>query len=103
MVGQPIGTFFGLNRLGTWGTHEAVEAARYGLKPGDLKHEDRDNDGQSDLISDGGIIGRAWPRFTVNIRNSFRCRKFVAYVGASMVEGMHTVCWSTPYSRSDVA
>src|SRR5690625_3398077 len=89
MVGQPIGTFFGLNRLGTWGTHEAVEAARYGLKPGDLKHEDRDNDGQIDLISDGGIIGRAWPRFTANIRNSFRYRNFDAYLDISIAEGMH--------------
>src|SRR5690625_6040020 len=72
MEGEPIGSFWGLNRLGTWGTHEATEAARYGLKPGDLKHEDKDNDGQIDLIADGQIMGRAWPRLIANVRSTDR-------------------------------
>src|SRR5690606_31547707 len=44
-IGEPVGSFFGLNRLGTWSTTEATEAARYGMLPGDLKFEDVNNDG----------------------------------------------------------
>lgn len=88
MEGEPIGSFWGLNRLGTWGTHEATEAARYGLKPGDLKHEDKDNDGQIDLIADGQIMGRAWPRLIANVRNTFRYKNFDAYLDVSFVEGV---------------
>jgi TonB-dependent starch-binding outer membrane protein SusC len=88
MEGQPIGSFWGLNRLGTWGTHEATEAARYGLKPGDLKHEDKTGDGNIDLIADGQIIGRAWPRILANIRNNFSYRNFDAYIDIAIAEGM---------------
>src|SRR5690625_5649224 len=55
MEGEPIGSFWGLNRLGTWGTHEATEAARYCLKPGDQYHEDKVNDGMIEHIADRQI------------------------------------------------
>src|SRR5690625_7159249 len=74
--------------MGTWSTHEATEAARYGLKPGDMKHEDKDNDGQIDLIADGQIMGRAWPRLIANVRNTFRYKNFDAYLDVSFVEGV---------------
>src|SRR5690606_17205754 len=48
MEGQPVGSFWGLVRLGTWGTDEADEAAEFGvntyrgtgkqLLPGDVKY-----------------------------------------------------------------
>src|SRR5690625_7119578 len=72
--------------MGTWSTHEATEAARYGLKPGDMKHGDKDNDGQIDLIADGQIMGRAWPRLIANVRNTFRYKNFDAYLDVSFVE-----------------
>ena len=43
-VGYPIGTFWGYHRLGTWGTAEADEAAKYNRLPGDLKWQDLNND-----------------------------------------------------------
>ena len=54
-VGWPIGTFWGYIREGTWGTKDAAEAAKYNLKPGDLKWKDLNNDGQidDDLIIQG--------------------------------------------------
>jgi hypothetical protein len=54
MEGQPVGSFWGLVRLGTWGTAEAAEAAKFGsntyrgtgkpLLPGDIKYLDVNGD-----------------------------------------------------------
>lgn len=59
-VGEPVGSFYGFKRLGTWGTNEADEAEKYGLLPGDLKLWDKNND---DMINDADklIIGKGIP------------------------------------------
>src|SRR5690606_42150101 len=51
-VGEPVGAFWGLTRLGTWGTDEAAEAAAFtsyrggkALLPGDIKYLDVNGDG----------------------------------------------------------
>ncbi len=36
-VGEPIGSFYGMTRLGTYSDKEADEAARNGLKVGDRR------------------------------------------------------------------
>ncbi len=70
--GEAIGSFWGPNRLGTWGTDEAVEAARYGRVPGDLKYEDKNNDGVLDMDgADAGIIGNAFPKGEVGFTTDF--------------------------------
>lgn len=74
-VGQPIGSIWGRVRQGTWGTDEADEAAQYGLKPGDLKWEDLNNDGRIDG-ADSKIIGRMYPKWTANLTNSFTFKNF---------------------------
>lgn len=74
-VGQPIGSIWGRVRQGTWGTDEADEAAQYGLKPGDLKWEDLNNDGKIDG-ADSKIIGRMYPKWTANLTNSFTYKNF---------------------------
>ncbi|MBC7922894.1 MAG: TonB-dependent receptor, partial [Ferruginibacter sp.] len=43
--GEPVGSFFGYVHLGTWGTAEESEAAKYLKKPGDIKYQDTNNDG----------------------------------------------------------
>ena len=43
-VGEAMGSMYGYTRLGVWGTDEAVEAAKYGLLPGDTKHKDLNGD-----------------------------------------------------------
>lgn len=75
-VGHPVGSFFGLNRLGVYSTMEASLAARYGMLPGDLKFEDRDNDGQINLIADGMILGSAFPKWTAGFNNSVKFGAF---------------------------
>lgn len=87
-VGEPIGSFFGLNRLGTWGTAEAVEAARYGRVPGDLKFEDKNNDGKIELLTDGDVIGHAYPKFYGGFNNTFTYKNFDASVDIQFVGGV---------------
>lgn len=88
-VGAPIGSFFGLTRLGTYSTEEVSLAARYGMKPGDLKFLDRNNDGKIDLISDGGIIGRSFPKLIAGFNNSFSYKKFDASIDIQIVSGVN--------------
>lgn len=69
-VGEAAGSFWGYNRLGTWGTDEVEEAAIYGRIPGDIKLEDKNNDGLLNF-EDQQIIGSGLPDYTLNIGNSF--------------------------------
>ncbi len=87
-VGEPIGTFFGLNRLGTWGTMEAAEAARYGRLPGDLKFEDVNQDGKIELLTDGDVIGHAYPKFYGGLNNTFTYKNFDASIDIMFVGGV---------------
>jgi hypothetical protein len=87
-VGEPIGSFFGLTRLGTWGTAEAVEAARYGMLPGDLKFFDKNNDGKIDFQADGDIIGRAWPKLIAGFNNVFNYKRFDAQIDIQIIYGV---------------
>lgn len=69
-VGESIGDFWGYKRLGTWGTDEVTEAARYGRIPGDIKLEDVNDDGSLDF-NDQGIIGNGQADYTMNLGNTF--------------------------------
>ena len=69
-VGEPIGSFWGYKRLGTWGSDEAAQAAEFNRLPGDIKWADLNSDGILDA-QDETIIGRAYPKWTMNISNTF--------------------------------
>lgn len=74
-VGEPVGSFYGYRRLGTWGTAEEAEAAKYGKKPGDLKLWDKNGDyaiNDSDRI----ILGNGIPDGYGSLYNSFRYKNF---------------------------
>lgn len=73
-VGEPVGSFWGLVRLGTWGTAEAEEAAKFvsyrnghTILPGDIKYLDVNGD-YAITDEDRMIIGngspKAWGAFT---------------------------------------
>jgi TonB-linked SusC/RagA family outer membrane protein len=87
-VGEPIGSFFGLNRMGVYSTQEAALAARYGRVPGDLKFEDVNQDGKIELISDGNIIGNSYPRVYGGFINSFTYGNFDANITIQFVGGV---------------
>ncbi len=89
-VGEPIGSFWGYHRLGTWGSDEETEAAKYNLLPGDLKWEDINGDGKLDA-ADETIIGRAYPKGTLNLSNSFNYKNFDFSFDIRFVMGVNTV------------
>ncbi|WP_276166052.1 SusC/RagA family TonB-linked outer membrane protein [Zobellia alginiliquefaciens] len=73
--GEPVGSFFGLVHLGTWGTDEADEAAKYFRLPGDVKIEDRNDDGVINQ-ADRAIIGKGMPDGYGSLINTFRYKNF---------------------------
>jgi TonB-linked SusC/RagA family outer membrane protein len=89
-VGESIGSLWGYKRLGTWGTNEADEAAKFNRLPGDLKWEDVNKDGKLDA-SDEGIIGRSYPKGTMNVSNTFKYRDFDFTFDIRFVYGVNTV------------
>src|SRR6202012_144591 len=62
-VGEPAGSLWAVQRIGTWGTAEAAQAALYGDKPGDLKYLDLNHD-HTINNSDAEISGNIFPKFT---------------------------------------
>ena len=88
IIGKPIGSFFGLTRLGVYSTEETSLAARYGLHPGDLKYLDRNDDGKIDLLTDGSVIGNAFPHWIIGFNNTFNYKNFDASLDIQIVEGV---------------
>jgi TonB-linked SusC/RagA family outer membrane protein len=74
-VGEAVNSYVGYVRLGTWGTAEEAEAARYGKKPGDLKWADLNNDSKIDS-NDRRIIGNGLPKLDGNLNSSLRYKNF---------------------------
>ncbi len=64
-VGEPIGNFYGFERLGTWGTDEAEAAAAVGAIPGEAKRSENRT-----------IIGNGLPDFTGSFINNINFRNF---------------------------
>jgi TonB-linked SusC/RagA family outer membrane protein len=74
-VGLSAGTFWGYKVLGTWGTAEATEAAKYGLLPGDLKIWDKNGDGKV-TADDKTVLGKSLPNGYGTFLNTFRYKAF---------------------------
>lgn len=81
-IGEPVGSFWGLTRLGIWGTAEAEEAAKWtsyrnGLTilPGDIKYKDFNGD-RAITDADRSIIGNGNPDFWGAISNNFKYKNF---------------------------
>ncbi|MCY7352338.1 MAG: TonB-dependent receptor [Cytophagaceae bacterium] len=83
-IGEPVGSFWGLTRLGTWSEAEREEAARYrsyrnGLTmlPGDVKYLDVNGD-RAITDADRSIIGNGTPRSWGALNNNFKFGNFDA-------------------------
>lgn len=74
-VGQSVGSFYGYIRDGIWGTAQVAQAAAYGLKPGDVKIRDLNNDGVINS-QDLTIIGKGIPNYYGTLSNTFRYKQF---------------------------
>lgn len=64
-VGEPVGNFYGFERMGTWGADEVAEAAAAGRIPGEAKRS-----------SDRRIIGNGLPDFTGSFINEVNYKNF---------------------------
>lgn len=84
-VGEPIGSFYGMTRLGTYSESEAAEAAAHSLKPGDRKYI-YNKDG-SPYYS---IIGRAYPKWTGTFSSTINYKNWDFSFDIRFVEGVNT-------------
>ncbi|WP_224996284.1 TonB-dependent receptor [Cesiribacter sp. SM1] len=76
-VGEPLSSFWGYRRLGTWGTDEKEEAAQVGAVPGEAK--------RSQELS---IIGNGLPDWQGSFINNFRYKNFDLNVNLQFVYGV---------------
>jgi TonB-linked SusC/RagA family outer membrane protein len=81
-VGQPVGSFWGLVRLGVWTEAERAEAAKFAsyrggkpILPGDLKYLDVNGDYQINDL-DRVIIGHGSPKGWGSFVNNFHYKHF---------------------------
>lgn len=81
-VGEPVGAFWGLVRLGIWGTAEKEEAARFtsyrgglSILPGDIKYLDVNGD-HAINDADRMIIGNGSPKAWGGFLNNFRYKNW---------------------------
>jgi len=81
-IGEPVGSFWGLTRVGTWSEAEREEAAKFtsyrnGLTmlPGDIKYLDVNGD-RAITDADRSIIGNGSPRSWGAMTNTFRYNNF---------------------------
>ncbi|MES2809611.1 MAG: TonB-dependent receptor [Bacteroidota bacterium] len=85
-VGQPLGSFYGQTRLGTYGDspEETALAASRGFKPGDRKY--LYTNGQPDLR----VIGQAYPKWTGNFNSTMRYKNWDFSFDIRFVQGVNT-------------
>lgn len=94
-VGQPLTAIYDYNKLGIWQTSEAVEAAKYGQLPGQIKVEDLNHDGVIDPDNDRKIIGSSEAKWQGGMTNRFSYKgfdfSFVLYtrMGGTLISGVH--------------
>ncbi|WP_221284482.1 SusC/RagA family TonB-linked outer membrane protein [Mucilaginibacter sp. SP1R1] len=73
--GYSLGSYWGLNYLGTWKPSEAAEAAKYGNKPGDSHYQDMNGD-HAINADDYKIIGNGTPNKMLGWNNTFTYSNF---------------------------
>ncbi|QDH81592.1 TonB-dependent receptor [Echinicola soli] len=76
-VGESLSSFWGYERLGTWGTDEATEAAEVGAIPGEAKRS-----------AERKIIGNGLPHWTGSFINNFYYGNFDLTLDVQFVAGV---------------
>ncbi|QKZ14021.1 SusC/RagA family TonB-linked outer membrane protein [Spirosoma sp. KUDC1026] len=87
MPGEPLGSYWGLQYLGTFKPGEADLASRFGRVPGDPHYQDLNND-NSITTDDFQIIGRAFPKATGGWNNTFTYKGLTLNVFFNAVFGV---------------
>jgi len=68
-IGRAIDAVWDYDLQGVWQEDEAEEAARYGMRPGDFKSVDVNDDGTYRAEDDKKFIGHTEPRYRLGFRN----------------------------------
>jgi TonB-linked SusC/RagA family outer membrane protein len=97
--GEPVGSFFGYVRQGTWSTAEADQAAKYLRLPGDVKYQDVNNDGQIN-DRDRVIIGKGIPDGFGSFINTFKYNNFDLMLDLQFMYG-NDVSLASQHSAED--
>jgi len=74
-VGESMGSLWGYTWLGLWGTNDVAEAEKYGQKPGDNHFLDVNSDYVINS-DDQGVIGKAFPDYTLGWNNTISVNNF---------------------------
>ncbi|WP_246082231.1 SusC/RagA family TonB-linked outer membrane protein [Spirosoma lacussanchae] len=92
-VGEPVGAFWGLTRLGTWSEAEREEASKFRsyrnnltILPGDIKYLDVNGD-YAITDADRSIIGNGSPKGWGALNNNFRFKNFDATLELQFMYG----------------
>ncbi|MBD2702010.1 TonB-dependent receptor [Spirosoma sp. BT702] len=92
-VGEPVGAFYGLTRLGVWSEAEREEAAKFTsyrnnltMLPGDIKYLDVNGD-KTITDADRSIIGNGSPKGWGSFTNQFKFKGFDATVELQFMFG----------------
>jgi TonB-linked SusC/RagA family outer membrane protein len=97
--GEAVNSFWGYKILGTYGTDQKKEAAKYGYKPGDLIFADLNNDGEINA-NDETIIGNGLPKGQGSLINTFNYKNFHLLINLEYEYG-NDVDWGTRYELFD--
>ncbi|GAB3549062.1 SusC/RagA family TonB-linked outer membrane protein [Spirosoma fluminis] len=92
-VGEPVGSFWGLTRVGTWSEAEREEAAKFTsyrnnltILPGDIKYLDVNGD-KAITDADRSIIGNGSPKGWGALTNNLRYKNFDATLELQFMYG----------------
>jgi len=102
IVGQPLRIYYDYVYNGIWKTSEADEAAKYGMRPGDIKIKDISGpdgvpDGKIDANYDRQVVGKALPDWMGGFQNTFTYKNFelscflYARFGQTILAGAETL------------
>jgi TonB-linked SusC/RagA family outer membrane protein len=87
-VGESMNAFYGYERYGTWGSHEAEEAAKVSAVPGEAKRS-----------TERKIIGNGMPKITGSFINKIQYKDWDLYVDIQFVTGVDT--WQLHYHTAE--
>lgn len=69
--GQPMDVIWDYKTAGIWQVNETDEAKKFGMRPGDFKSVDVNNDGKYTDLIDKQYIGHTSPRYRLGFTNNF--------------------------------
>ncbi|SHI58492.1 SusC/RagA family TonB-linked outer membrane protein [Pseudozobellia thermophila] len=87
-IGEPLNAHYNYVFDGVWQASEAAEAASYGMKEGEAKPKDINNDGAFDPDDDRVILGSTQPDWIGGITSNLKVGNFDFTVSAIAMQGV---------------